>query len=210
VSVTLSVDAEGAVQWWLTKESGQPPDCSDRARCNCAAERGSFFPERRSYIVLCVWDGRPKGSEAVSRRPMTIIGCLSSQRLRMVFLRMAGEIQGIAGERDCTMRLRVRLLRGWFRNEGCEGCALRRDRCASCTEGAEGPCGRLIICDYYEALDGSQPAWFGGVTDAAAHYTCADGSKGEWLQCVSLSKAGCVEGVRQRVMTVLSVVRQLG
>lgn len=79
MSVTCSFDWQGDQEWWITKESGVLPGCSDRTGggCSCGPRRGSAESRRSSYFTIVL-----QGMEDCKHLPCVGFGRLSSEGVR--------------------------------------------------------------------------------------------------------------------------------
>ena len=91
VSVTCSV-VDGRVCWWLTRESGKPPVCTDSTSCGCDRTELSPAELRKAYVVVKLsarwWWSRPRWSEV-------LIGQMCRETLFLVEHRIAPIMAGL-------------------------------------------------------------------------------------------------------------------
>jgi hypothetical protein len=165
ISLTCFVDAKGAVQWWLTKESGQFPCLGDKAEEDLTYAEG--LEVRCAYLVLKV--RQVQGGHYVDFVVFAEMKARAFEVLVDTVLPYLGQVDG-CGRRDGagpgTMSLMGCLDDGMFsHDEGC-GCDLLHGVCSLCAAMAERYCRFL----WQDRFDGVFPLgsghWWTGVTDA--------------------------------------------
>ena len=173
------MDGEGAITFWLTKESGRVPYC-DADGCDSVSHAGSAAEVRRAYIVVLVAERTSSGDDVyVVFAPFSYesLVLVVTSVLYSVSVQLQLALQGmrVAGVADSMSALHG----GMFSSEQPCLCSVGFGKCIPCESVVTGR-HRFVS---QAAFAGLHPLghshWWRGVSDAAGDI---DGIA--WLRCL--------------------------
>jgi hypothetical protein len=179
VSLTRSVALDGAVHWWLTKESGKlAPWCGFDECMTCAALGGKDRLQCCAYLVVKV--------QGPNRDYAVALSLLSKEALEVAIGSVFPDVDRIVGCGSAVsvsaqqLELFSLLHAGLYSSAaGCK-CSVGAGVCTVCTK-VRRTCRRFVWRDRFDGVFPLGPShWFSGVTDA-----CGDVGKSQipWLFC---------------------------
>jgi hypothetical protein len=175
VSVTCAVGKDGHVKWWLTRESGKPPECMAACFHGCNKTEDPPTALRRAYLAIKVdvADG-----EFLSSR--VGYGLLGSESLRLLWRRLES-VRVCAREMCVGRKMFICLRSGYYTSGALCRCSVYQ-RCDACREVGST---RFLVEDYFCGVEKHNDSWFLGVSDAIGDLA---ETRLPWCSCIGLAE----------------------